>query len=232
MTGASCTGLLQQAVMNLAIFDLDNTLLAGDSDYLWGQFLVDQKLVDGETYARENLRFYNEYLAGTLDINEFAEFSMAPLARHPRTQMEALREAFVDRSIRPCIARGAEALLEKHRSAGDTLLITTATNRFITAPIAALLGVPHLLATEPEIVDGRYTGRIAPGGANFQAGKVLKLQDWIAAQPQTFDSSFGYSDSHNDLPLLRFVDFAHAVDPDPRLKAEAERNRWPVLSLR
>jgi HAD superfamily hydrolase (TIGR01490 family) len=218
--------------MNLAVFDLDNTLLDGDSDYLWGQFLVQRQLVDGETYARENQRFYDEYKAGTLDINEFAQFSMAPLTRHPRAQMEALREVFVDQTIKPRIARGAPALLDKHRAASDTLLITTATNRFITAPIATLLGVPHLLATEPEIIDGQYSGRIAPHGANFQAGKVTLLQRWLDAQPQKFESMFGYSDSHNDLSLLRFVDFPHAVDPDATLKAEAERNGWPVLSLR
>jgi HAD superfamily hydrolase (TIGR01490 family) len=218
--------------MNLAVFDLDNTLLAGDSDYLWGQFLVAQGLVDGEVYARENQRFYDEYLAGTLDIQEFAEFSMAPLARHPRSTMERLREDFVDTTIRPRVARGAMALLDRHRRAGDTLLITTATNRFITAPIAALLDVPHLLATEPEIVGDRYTGRIAPDGANFQAGKVAKLQAWIAWQLRPFDSIWAYSDSHNDLPLLRFVDHPHAVDPDPRLRALAEQAGWPVLSLR
>lgn len=218
--------------MNLAVFDLDNTLLAGDSDYLWGQFLVEQGLVDGAAHTRENQRFYQEYLAGTLDIDEFAEFSMAALTRYPRAQMEALRERFVDQAIRPRIATGAAALLARHREAGDALLITTATNRFITAPIATLLDVPHLLATEPEIVDGRYTGRIAAGGANFQAGKVTLLKRWLEAQSRTFASIAAYSDSHNDLPLLRFADAPHAVDPDPLLRAEAERSGWPILSLR
>ena len=218
--------------MNLAVFDLDNTLLAGDSDYLWGQFLVERGLVDREQYGRENQRFYEEYVAGTLDIDEFARFSLAPLTRYPREQMEALRVEFVERKIRPRIARGAPALLDGHRARGDTLLITTATNRFITAPIAALLGVPHLLATEPEIIDGRYTGRMAADGANFQAGKVRNLQRWIAAQPEAFASTAGYSDSHNDLALLQFVDRAFAVDPDARLRAEAEGRGWPVLSLR
>jgi HAD superfamily hydrolase (TIGR01490 family) len=217
--------------MRLAIFDLDNTLLAGDSDYLWGQFLVEQGLVEGESYARENRAYYEDYLAGRLDIAAFAAFSLAPLVRLGAERLTALRPRFVADKIEPVIAPGALALLERHRAQGDRLLIVTATNRFITEPIAELLDVPDLIATDPEIVDGRYTGRIA-GIASFREGKVQRVQQWLARQPVSFDHKTFYSDSHNDLPLLRVVDSPVAVDPDAQLRAEAERNHWPVISLR
>ena len=216
--------------MNLAVFDLDHTLLAGDSDYLWGQYLVERGLVDGERYARENQRFYDQYAAGSLDIDEFARFSLAPLMQHDLGLLRAARETFVSEKIVPRVARQTPGLLARHRTNGDTLLITTATNRFIVEPIAALLGIPHLLATEPEIVDGRYTGRIAR--SNFRETKVSNLRAWLAGRPESFTHMTGYSDSHNDLPLLEFMDAPHAVDPDPTLKSEAERRGWPVISLR
>ncbi|GAC1628508.1 MAG: HAD family hydrolase [Nevskia sp.] len=216
--------------MNLAVFDLDHTLLAGDSDYLWGQYLVEQGFVDPEYYARENQRFYDQYAAGSLDIDEFARFSLAPLMVHDLGLLRAARAAFVAEKIAPRVAKQTPALLAKHRAAGDTLLITTATNHFIVEPIAALLGIANLLATEPEIVDGRYTGRIAR--ANFRDSKVTNLRAWLSYQDPPFERTSGYSDSHNDLPLLEFVDRPHAVDPDPTLKAEAERRGWPVISLR
>ncbi|MGQ0528582.1 MAG: HAD family hydrolase, partial [Panacagrimonas sp.] len=153
--------------MRLAIFDLDNTLLAGDSDYLWGRFLVDQGLVDAASYERENQRFYEQYRDGTLDIEAFCRFSFAPLAAHPLTQLQAWRARFVDERILPIVAPLAPALLEKHRIQGDELLIMTATNRFITEPIAELLGVETLIATDPEFVDGRYTGQLS-GTPNFR----------------------------------------------------------------
>ncbi len=216
--------------MNLAVFDLDHTLLANDSDYLWGQFMVENGHVDPEYYARENQRFYDEYHAGTLDIEEFARFSLTPLMAHEAPALEALRERFVIEKIAPCVAARAPALLESHRVRGDTLLITTATNRFIVEPIARLLNVPHLLATEPELIDGRYTGRIAR--SNFREKKVINLQAWLTVQGRQFATMTGYSDSHNDLPLLEFVDHPHAVDADPKLLAEALRRGWPVISLR
>ena len=216
---------------DLAIFDLDHTLLDGDSDYLWGQFLVEQGKVDGEAYERQNRIFYDQYRDGTLDIDAFASFSLAPLAAHEPEELYALRQRFVRDKIEPCVARGARGLLDQHRARGDTLIITTATNRFITEPIAALLGVPHLLATDPEMVDGRYTGRIT-GHANFREGKVLRLRDWLERMRIRYERSTCYSDSHNDLPLLGFADTAVAVDPDPTLRAEAERRGWAVISLR
>jgi HAD superfamily hydrolase (TIGR01490 family) len=215
---------------NLAIFDLDHTLLDGDSDYLWGQFMVEEGCVDGETYERQNKIFYEQYQAGTLDIDAFASFSLAPLAAHEPEYLYALRRRFVQEKIEPRIARGAPGLLEQHRKAGDTLLITTATNRFVTEPIAALLGVPHLLATDPEMIGGRYTGRIT-GHANFREGKVLRLRQWLEQQRTDYARTTCYSDSHNDLPLLGFADTAVAVDPDPTLRAEAQRRGWAVISL-
>ncbi|HET7798283.1 MAG TPA: HAD family hydrolase, partial [Nevskia sp.] len=189
--------------MNLAVFDLDHTLLNGDSDYLWGQFMVANGLVDREYYTRENQRFYDEYAAGTLDIHEFAAFSLRPLMDHPLDRLLALRNRFVAEQIVPVISTHAPALLDRHRAAGDELLITTATNRFIVEPIAEHLGVPHLLATEPERDGERFTGRIAR--SNFREAKVSNLQQWLDAHPVKFERLSGYSDSRNDLPLLEFV---------------------------
>lgn len=217
--------------MRLAIFDLDNTLLAGDSDFLWGQFLVEQGLVDGAYYEAENQRFYGQYSAGTLDIHEFARFSLKPLSERDLPALQRYRERFVQEKIRPIVAPGAAALLLQHRQRGDHLLITTATNGFITQPIAELLGVDTLIATDPEMRDGRYTGQIA-GIPNFQIGKVQRLRLWLAEQGGEPEHMSCYSDSHNDLPLLELAHEAVAVDPDPILRAEALRRGWGVISLR
>jgi len=217
--------------MRLAVFDLDNTLLAGDSDHLWGQWLARHGAVDADDYARENDRFYREYQAGTLDIHEYAAFSLRPLVEHPLAQMLALRARFVTEQIEPLVAPQATMLLQKHRAQGDQILITTATSRFVTEPIADLLGVEHLIATDPERDGSRYTGRIA-GVPNFQAGKVERLRTWLAAQPQACIHMSCYSDSHNDIPLLEMGDNAIAVDPDPLLLATATERGWPVISLR
>jgi HAD superfamily hydrolase (TIGR01490 family) len=217
--------------MNLAVFDLDHTLLDGDSDYLWGQFLVEQGLVDGPEYQRRNREFYLQYQAGTLDIQEFARFSMAPLAANDLALLQRMRAQFVETRILPCVAPGARPLLARHRAVGDTLLITTATNRFITEPIAALLGVEHLIATEPEMSGGRYTGRLA-GVANYREGKVIRLREWLAGASQQYKLISCYSDSQNDLPLLEFAGHPCAVDPDAILRAEADKRGWPVISLR
>lgn len=217
--------------MRLAIFDLDNTLLAGDSDYLWGQFLIEQGCVDRAVYERENQRFYDAYKAGTLDIQEFCHFSFAPLAATDFATLQAWRRRFVAEKIAPIVAPLAPALLERHRLQGDHLLITTATNRFVTEPIAELLGVDTLIATDPEFVDGRYTGRVA-GLPNFQSGKVTRLEAWLADRAEPVTQMTAYSDSHNDLPLLLRADVAVAVDADPRLLAEARQRGWAAISLR
>lgn len=216
--------------MRLAIFDLDNTLLAGDSDYLWGRFLVEQGRVDEASYESQNQVFYDQYRDGTLDIEAFHLFSLAPLAAHALDDLHRWRAQFVRDKIEPVVAPLAPALLEKHRVQGDTLLIMTATNRFITEPIAALLGVDTLIATDPEFIDGRYTGQIA-GIPNFREGKVLRLEQWMRERGVIDARISFYSDSHNDLPLLLRADQAIAVDPDATLRAEALRRGWPVISL-
>lgn len=217
--------------MSLAIFDLDNTLLGGDSDYLWGQFLVEQGLVDGEHYERENQRFYNDYEAGTLDIYAYQAFMLRPLTLHPLAEMLVWRERFMEEKIQPILLPKADALLHQRRENGDTLLIITATNRFITEPIADLLAVPNLLATEPECVDGRYTGR--PRGIPcFQHGKVERLSEWLNTTGHDLTDSWFYSDSHNDLPLLDRVVHPVAVDPDAALAEYARQRGWPIISLR
>ncbi|HUS23402.1 MAG TPA: HAD family hydrolase [Candidatus Binatia bacterium] len=217
--------------MRLAIFDLDHTLLAGDSDYLWGQYLVAQGVVTAEHYARENARFYADYQAGTLDIHAYARFALEPLVRLGAEPLLPLRERFVADVIAPIVAPAAPALLERHRMAGDTLIIITATSRFITEPIAELLDVDDLLATDPEMAGGRYTGRIR-GVPCYQDGKRLRLEEWRATQRETYSHLTFYSDSHNDLPLLRRVHAPVAVDPDEMLRGEAVRAGWPVISLR
>lgn len=217
--------------MSLAIFDLDNTLLGDDSDYLWGQFLVAQGLVDGNFYTRENQRFYEEYKAGSLDILEFLAFSLKPLREHPREKLDALHQQFMQEIISPVMLPAARLLLERHRAQGDTLLIITATNRFITEPIAAALGVENLLASEPEIIDGEYTGRVS-GTPCFQSGKVIRLESWLRENGQNLANSWFYSDSHNDLPLLEMVTQPVAVDPDETLADHAVSKGWPIISLR
>jgi HAD superfamily hydrolase (TIGR01490 family) len=217
--------------MALALFDLDNTLLDGDSDYLWGCFLVEHGIVDGEHYEKENRRFYDQYLEGSLNIREFLRFQLQPLAHHSHEQLSRWREQFLREKIEPILLPRARSLLDKHRQQGDELLIITATNRFITAPIAERYAVPHLLATEPEMLDGEYTGGIT-GTPCFQAGKVERLQAWLDERGLTLKDSWFYSDSHNDLPLLEKVTHPVAVDPDDKLKATARERGWPVISLR
>jgi HAD superfamily hydrolase (TIGR01490 family) len=217
--------------VSLAIFDLDNTLIADDSDYLWGQFLVDQGIVDKRQYEAANARFYEDYKQGTLDIVEFLRFSLQPLARHDPRQLFAWRDRFVSEIITPILLEPARELIAKHKNRGDTLLVITATNRFVTEPIAKLYGIDHLLATLPEFVDGRYTGNFV-GEPCFQEGKVRLLRQWLADNRETMNGSWFYSDSHNDLPLLNKVDHAVAVDPDEKLKDHARKAGWPIISLR
>ena len=217
--------------MALAIFDLDHTLLSGDSDHAWGQYLVDRGLVDPAIHQQRNDHFYEQYKSGTLDIHEYLEFAMRPLTQYDTEQMLAERERFLIERIDPLITQHARDLIEKHRAAGDVLLIITATNGFVTYPIAARLDIEHIIAPHPEVVDGRYTGKTV-GIPSFQGGKVTRLNDWIAEHQHSLEGSYFYSDSHNDLPLLRIVDHPVAVDPDNTLKAAAEAAGWPIISLR
>ena len=217
--------------MALAIFDLDNTLLVDDSDHLWGEYLAEQGVVDGEHYREQNDRFLREYKEGTLDIHEFLRFSLAVLARHEPSELARLRAGFIERKIVPIVAPLAPGLLARHREAGDRLMIVTATNRFVTEPIAHMLGVDTLLATEPAMNGERYTGDVE-GIPCFRDGKVARLEQWLAANGETLAGSCFYSDSHNDLPLLERVDHPTAVDPDPQLEATAGERGWPVITLR
>ena len=216
--------------MPLAIFDLDNTLLAGDSDYLWGQFLGELGVVDRASYERENERFYQDYREGRLDIMAFLAFSLRPLSEHPRAQLDLWHDRFMREKIEPLISTAAENLVMRHREAGDTLMIITATNAFVTAPIAERLDIPHLIATEPEAHNGRYTGRVA-GVPSFRDGKVTRLEQWLALNEASLDDAWFYSDSHNDLPLLELVTHPVAVDPDTKLAAHAQNKGWPVIHL-
>lgn len=217
--------------MTLAIFDLDKTLLNGDSDHLWGRFLGDEGLVDVKSYEIENQRFYEEYKTGVLDIFEFLAFSLQPLSEHSMEKLEVLHEKFMDTTIRPIITAAARQLLEKHRNKGDFLLIITATNLFITAPIARELGVDDIIATDAEIKNERYTGKIE-GTPCFREGKVTRLEHWLKQQGRNLAESWFYSDSHNDLPLLERVSYPVAVDPDDTLTDHAVARGWPILSLK
>lgn len=216
--------------MALAIFDLDHTLLAGDSDHSWGQFMVTKKLVDPELYQQKNDMFYQHYQAGTLDINEYLAFTLNTLTQYPLEQMLEVRQEFLRDCIEPLITQKSRDLIAKHQAAGDTLLIITATNGFITYPIAELLGIPHIIAPHPELVSGRYTGQIE-GIPSFQQGKVTRLQQWLTEHHYSLSGSYFYSDSRNDLPLLELVDHPVAVNPDNHLAAIAIERGWPIISL-
>lgn len=217
--------------MTLAIFDLDNTLIAGDSDHAWGQFLADKGIVDAEVYQKANDQFYQDYLDGKLDMMRYLEFSLAPLAIHPMNDLLEWREQFVNERIKPLMLDKADALVRSHREQGHYILIITATNRFVTEPIAEHLGVDHLIATDPEIIDKRYTGAIS-GIPSFKEGKVTRLENWLKEQNHSLEGSYFYSDSHNDIPLLEIVDIPVAVDPDEKLESYAKKNNWKVISLR
>ncbi|MGY4533460.1 HAD superfamily hydrolase (TIGR01490 family) [Pseudomonas sp. TE3786] len=217
--------------MRLALFDLDNTLLAGDSDHAWGDYLCERGILDGVAYKNRNDAFYQDYLAGKLNITDYLNFSLEILGRTEMAQLDQWHREFMRDCVEPIITRKAVALLDQHRTAGDKLLIITATNRFVTGPIAARLGVDTLLATECEMADGRYTGRTTDVPC-FKEGKVTRLNRWLEETGMSLEDSYFYSDSMNDLPLLEKVTNPFAVDPDPTLRAEAERRGWPVISLR
>lgn len=216
--------------MGLALFDLDHTLLSGDSDYEWGRFLADIGAVDPEQYAQSNARFMADYLAGRLDIHAFSRFSFRPLAENSLETLLAWRERFITERIRPLIGEAALALVERHRAAGDTLLIITATNSFVTRPIAELFGVEHLIATEPKRSGEGFLAEIE-GIPAFRQGKVQRLQAWLDGRPEQNAERWFYSDSRNDIPLLESVDHPVAVDPDETLAQVALERGWPIISL-
>jgi HAD superfamily hydrolase (TIGR01490 family) len=218
--------------VNLALFDLDNTLLSGDSDFEWAQFLISKGVLDREVHEARNRAFYEQYRSGTLDINEFMQFQLKPLSRHQRRELDAWHQEFMRERVLPIIGQKARDLVEKHKD--DLRVVITATNSFITSPIAREFGVEHLIATEPEQVNGQFTGKPV-GTPSFREGKVTRLEEWLIARGQSFASfthSWFYSDSLNDLALLSCVTDPVAVDPDETLRAHANKQDWPIISLR
>jgi HAD superfamily hydrolase (TIGR01490 family) len=220
--------------LRLAIFDLDNTLLAGDSDFQWGQFLMEEGLLDRASHEVQNIGFYEDYKNGVLDIYAFLEFQLKPLTQYRRAELDALHQRYMERKVHPMMTQKAHQLVEQHRANGDTLLIITATNSFVTGPIARAFGIDHLIGTDPEEIDGEFTGRVK-GLPSFQEGKVKRLLEWLEERGESledFEAVWFYSDSHNDLPLMKLVDHPVAVHPDPILGAYAEEQGWPIISLR
>ena len=214
--------------MNLAIFDLDNALLSGDSDHAWGEFLVEKGVVDKNFHSRTNAAHLADYNAGKLDIDKFLTFQLEPLKNNPRRILEEIRSHFLAVIIKPMISNEARTLVRKHREQGHTLMIITATNRFITAPIADEFGIDLLIATEVEEIDGQFTGRTFDT-PSFGEGKVSRLNNWLVERNETLSSSWFYSDSHNDLPLLEVVDHPVALNPDDTLREEAQLRKWKII---
>lgn len=220
-------------MMKLALFDLDHTLLPMDSDHGWSQFLIDKGLLDRQEYEAKNNSFYNDYKAGCLNIHEFLDFQLSPLKSHPRGLLNKWHTDFMSQVIEPNIRKSALELVKKHQDDHAICVVVTATNSFITKPIVELFGIPNLIATEPEVVDGEFTGKIV-GIPNFKAGKVTRLEQWLAERSWTlssFDSIHFYSDSINDLPLLEKATHPVATNPDDKLAAIAEQRQWPILEL-
>jgi HAD superfamily hydrolase (TIGR01490 family) len=219
---------------HLALFDLDNTLLAGDSDYNWSLFLINEGLLDREAHQERNEQFYQDYKNGCLDIFAFLKFQLQPLSQHPKAFLDQLHIKYMQTVIRPMMTEKAQALVNQHKANGDLCMVITATNSFVTKPIATAYGIEHLIGTDPEMLDGQFTGNIT-GEPSFQAGKVSRLQLWLAARGQKLDdfpTSYFYSDSHNDLPLMQRVTNPVAVDADEVLTAYAKEHDWPMISLR
>jgi HAD superfamily hydrolase (TIGR01490 family) len=219
---------------NLALFDLDNTLLAGDSDYNWSLFLIGEGLLDEKTHHDRNEQFYQDYKNGCLDIMAFLEFQLKPLSEHPKAFLDELHLKYMQQVIRPMMTEKAQALINQHKAAGDLCVVITATNSFVTKPIATAYGIEHLIGTDPEMVNGQYTGGVS-GVPSFKEGKVTRINAWLAARGKTladFDASYFYSDSHNDLPLMQLVTKPIAVDADPILTEHAKQHGWPLISLR
>ena len=220
--------------MNLALFDLDNTLLSGDSDFEWAQFLIGKGVLDREVHEARNVEFFEQYKAGTLDIHAFLDFQLAPLSRHSRDELDAWHREFMSTRIRPLIGAAARELVAGHANAGDLLAIVTATNGFVTGPIAREFNVPHLIATVAAQEGGRFTGR-PRGMPSFREGKIQRVEAWLESLGLwlgSFGQSWFYSDSHNDLPLLEIVSNPVAVDADTTLAQAAAQRGWPQISLR
>ena len=220
--------------LQLALFDLDNTLLRGDSDFEWAQFLIQKGVVDPELQAAKNAEFYADYKAGTLDIHAFLDFQLAPLARHPRSQLDAWHREFMAEHIRPIMLENARTLVHHHLSLGHLCAIVTATNAFVTGDIAREFGIPHLIATIPGTRDGQFTGKPV-GTPSFQRGKIERVNAWlesIGLWQDSFSARWFYSDSLNDLPLLEWSTHPVAVDADETLTAQAVARGWPVITLR
>ena len=217
--------------MALAIFDLDNTLIAGDSDHSWGEFLVDQNIVDRQFYKKMNDKFYADYESGCLDIYAYLEFSVQPLTKFSIKDLQSLHQQFMSEVIDPMKLDKAKDLINHHRQAGDRLLVITSTNRFIVEPICQSLGINEIIATDLEIIDNKYSGKVI-GTPTFQEGKVERFNQWLIEQKESSDGSYFYSDSINDMPMLLEVAYPIAVDPDSELRKEAESRKWEIISLR
>jgi HAD superfamily hydrolase (TIGR01490 family) len=220
--------------LNLVIFDLDNTLLDGDSDYNWGMFLAREGLVDQKSHQASNQKFYDDYNAGKLDIYEFTEFQFKFFKNNPRKLLDKLLARYIEEVAEKMITQKAKNLISEHRSNGDKLLIITATNSYITKPIGNLLGIDDLIGTDLEEVDGEFTGKVR-GIPSFKEGKVDRLNLWLKQKKLTFEGferTFFYSDSQNDLPLLSIVTDPVAANPDKELEKQASKNKWPIIFLR
>lgn len=224
----------QNNTQNLALFDLDNTLLAGDSDYNWSLFLINEGLLDGASHQARNEQFYQDYKNGTLDIYAFLEFQLKPLSQHPKKFLDELHLKYMEQVIRPMMTQKAQDLVNKHKSAGDLCVVITATNSFVTKPIAMAYGIENLIGTDPEMVNGQYSGGVS-GVPSFKEGKVTRINQWLAERGTTladYSTSYFYSDSHNDLPLMKLVTNPVAVDADEILSDYANKQGWPQISLR
>lgn len=226
--------MTQPKKQNLALFDLDNTLLAGDSDYNWSLFLIGEGLLDAKTHQARNEQFYQDYKNGCLDIYAFLEFQLKPLSQHPKKFLDELHLKYMEKVIRPMMTQKAQDLVNKHKAAGDLCLVITATNSFVTKPIATAYGIENLIGTDPEMVNGEYTGGVT-GVPSFKEGKVTRINQWLAERGQQladFEISYFYSDSHNDLPLMKMVTNPVAVNADETLAAYAQQHGWLQISLR
>lgn len=219
---------------NLALFDLDNTLLAGDSDYNWSLFLINEGLLDGAAHQARNEQFYQDYKNGCLDIYAFLEFQLKPLSEHPKKFLDELHLKYMEKVIRPMMTQKAQDLVNRHQDAGDLCVVITATNSFVTRPIAEAYGIENLIGTDPEMVNGEYTGGVS-GVPSFKEGKVTRINQWLAERGTTlasYETSYFYSDSHNDLPLMKLVTNPVAVNADEILSEYAKQQGWPQISLR